>query len=210
MSYSMTYSSLLEDARNYLERGFTSASDPIVYSMLPRMVTFAERRCAQELKVQGFINVATTSTAVGAFSYTKPDRWRDTVSMTIGGRPVFGRSTEYCKSYWPDSSATATPEFYADYDYAHWLIVPTPVAIETMEVIYYEQPVLLGDSQQTNWLTDYAPSLLLYATLLESTPMLKNDERVAVWQQMYDRAASTLNGQDILKILDRAAKRDEA
>ena len=70
--------------------------------------------------------------------------------------------------------------------------------------------VLLGDSVQTNWLTDYAPTLLLYATLLEAAPMLKNDERVPVWQQMYDRSASTLNGQDLLKVVDRASQRTEA
>lgn len=210
MSYSMTYSSLLEDARNYLERGFTEASDPIVFTMLPRLVTFAERRCAQELKVQGFIKATTTTTSVGVSTYAKPDRWRDTISMTVGGRPVFARSTEYCKNYWPNPSVTDTPEFYADYDYAHWLIAPTPAAAEVLEVLYYEQPPLLGDSVQTNWLTDYAPTLLLYATLLEATPMLKNDERVAVWQQMYDRSASTLNGQDLLKVLDRASQRTEA
>jgi hypothetical protein len=69
---------------------------------------------------------------------------------------------------------------------------------------------LLDDTNQSNWLTEYAPQLLLYASLLEATPFLKNDERIGVWQQMYDRAAQALNGEDLSKILDRSAKRTEA
>jgi hypothetical protein len=77
-------------------------------------------------------------------------------------------------------------------------------------VLYYELPVLLDDANQTNWLTDYAPQVLLYASLLEATPFLKNDDRIPVWQQMYDRSAAMLNGEDLAKILDRSAVRKEA
>lgn len=210
MSYAMTFNSLKEDLRRYLERGFTEADDPIVYEQLPRLITLAERRISRELKIQGFIRVVATNTIIGQSVYTKPDRWRDTVSITVGNAPVFARSLEYCKNYWPDSSQTGTPAFYADYDYTRWLFVPTPVAVASVEIVYYEQPPLLDDSTQTNWLTDYAPNALLYAALLEATPFLKNDERIQVWQSMYDRAAQTLNGEDLMKILDRAAQRTEA
>jgi hypothetical protein len=210
MAYSMTYSSLLTDLRSYLERGFTEASDPLVFEQLPKLVTLAERRIANELKIQGFIRAVTTTVTAGTANYAKPDGWRDTVSMFIDNQPIFSRSVEYCKNYWPDASQTSAPEFYADYDYTHWLIVPTPVATKTMEVLFYGQPQLLGDSTQTNWLTDYAPNALLYACLLEATPYLKQDSRIQTWQTYYDRAASTLNGQDLLKILDRAAQRTEA
>ena len=61
-----------------------------------------------------------------------------------------------------------------------------------------------------NWLTEYAPDVLLYASLLEALPFLKNDERVQMWQGMYDRAAQALNGEDLGKIMDRAANRSES
>lgn len=208
--YTMTYSSLLEDVRRYLERGFTAESDQIVYEQLPRLVTLGERRISRELKVQGFIRAVTTALQTGVATYRKPDRWRDTVSMTVDGVPIFARSYEYCRSYWPDEAETGSPQFYADYDYNHWLITPTPAAASTLEVMYYEQPRFLGEDFQTNWLTEYAPDLLLYATLLEATPFLKKDERIGTWQQMYDRAAQALNGEDLKKIMDRSAQRTEA
>jgi hypothetical protein len=210
MAYSMTYDSLLTDLRRYLERGFTVESDQIVYEQLPRLITLGERRIARELKVEGFIRAVQTPLQVGVAVYRKPDRWRDTVSMTVDGSPIYARSYEYCRNYWPDESDKDAPEFYADYDYQHWLITPTPAAAQTLEILYYEQPRFLGDDFQTNWLTEYAPDLLLYATLLEATPFLKSDERVQLWQAMYDRAAQALSGEDLKRIMDRSANRSEA
>lgn len=210
MSYTMTYDSLKVDLRRYLERGFTAESDPIVYEQLPRLITLGERRIARELKVEGFIKAVTTTLQIGMPVYMKPDRWRDTVSMMLNGQPIFARSYEYLKSYWPDTAETGTPEFYGDYDYQHWLIVPTPATASELEILFYEQPALLGDDFQTNWLTEYAPDVLLYAVLLEAAPFLKNDERAQMWQGMYDRAAQALSGEDLKRIMDRTAARSEA
>jgi len=217
MATTMTFTTLQQDVRRYLERGATYASDPVVYEQIPRLINLAERRIARELKVQGFINVVTGTLDVGQAVYSKPDRWRDTVSMNIGTgtnnntrKVLFTRDYEYMLSYWPDRTATDEPIFYGDYDYEHWLITPTPDAAYPFEILYYELPPLLDDTIQTNWLTEYAPQLLLYGTLLEATPFLKNDERINVWQGMYDRAAAMLNGEDLAKILDRSTVRKEA
>jgi len=214
MAYQMTFDSLKVDLRRYLERGFTEQDDPYVYDQLPRLINMAERRIARDLKVQGFIVAVNTTFDEGVSTYQKPDRWRDTISMFVeveGNRtPVFTRSYEYCRNYWPDSSQEGTPEFYADYDYLHWLIVPTPDATYNAEILYYELPALLDDTQQTNWLTEYAPNLLLYGALLEATPFLKNDERIQTWQGFYQSAANALNQEDLQKIIDRDAMRTEA
>lgn len=217
MATTMTFASLQQDVRRYLERGGSYAADPVVYEQIPRLINLAERRIARELKVQGFINVVTGTMVPGQSVYAKPDRWRDTVSFNYGTgvgnnsrQTVYTRDYEYLRSYWPDSTQTGAPVFYGDYDYTHWLIAPTPDDEYPFEVLYYELPPLLDDVVQTNWLTEYAPQLLLYGTLLEATPFLKNDERIQVWQGMYDRAAAMLNGEDLAKILDRSSVRKEA
>jgi len=214
MAYTMTFNSLQVDLRRYLERGFTLADDPYVYEQLPRLINMAERRIARDLKIQGFIVAVTTPLTNGVATYQKPNRWRDTISMTVSSgtsmSPVFTRSYEYCRNYWPDETQTGQPEFYADYDYTHWLIVPTPNAAYDLEVLYYELPALLDDAQQSNWLTEYAPNLLLYGALLEATPFLKNDDRIATWQNFYQAAANALNQEDLKKITDRDSVRTEA
>ena len=217
MATTMTFTTLQQDVRRYLERGSSFAADPVVFEQIPRLINLAERRIARELKIQGFINVVSGTLQTGVSVYAKPDRWRDTVSINIGTgannntrNVLFSRAYEYLLSYWPDRTATAQPEYYSDYDYSHWLLAPTPDAEYPFEVLYYELPPLLDDAVQTNWLSEYAPQLLLYGTLLEATPFLKNDERIPVWQNMYDRAAAMLNGEDLAKILDRASVRKEA
>ena len=207
---SVTYTSLLSDLRRYLERGFTQESDPYVYEQLPRLITLAERRIARELKVEGFIVPVTTTLQAGVSVYAKPDRWRDTVSMRIETNAIQARSYEYIRNYWPDDAQTGTPEFYADYDYQHWLIAPAPAVDTSIEILYYEQPRFLGDETQTNFITEYAPDMLLYGSLLEAAPYLKNDSRLQIWQSLYDRAAQALSGEDLKRIIDRTAMRNEA
>ena len=214
MATTTTFTTLKEDIRRYLERGFTLASDAIVYEQIPRLINLAERRIARELKVQGLINVITSTMQPGLAVYPKPDRWRTTVSFNYGVgnqyQQLFPRSYEYVRSYWPNRDETDVPLFYADYDYNNWIVSPTPDQAYPFEVLVYQLLPLLDDTNQTNWLTDYAPQVLLYASLLEATPFLKNDERIAVWQSMYDRSAQALNGEDLSKILDRSARRTEA
>lgn len=215
MPASMTFTSLQSDIRNYLERG--GATDPIVYEQIPRLITLAERRIARELKIQGFQRVVNTTMQSGVAVYPKPDRWRDTISVNIGTgannnthTPVFARSYEYIRQYWPNETQTDQPLFYADYNYNFWIFGPTPDADYPMEVLYYELPPLLDEVTQTNWLSEYAPNLLLYGSLVEATPFVKDDQRVQLWQSYYDRSLAALNGEDLQKIVDRSTNRREA
>jgi hypothetical protein len=216
MATAMTYSSLLNDLRNYLERGATLATDPSVYLQLPSLIGLAERRLARELKIQGTVTVVSSTMTQGQPTYPKPDRWRETVSIRVGTgagynitQEVYPRAYEYMRQYWPNQTLTGTPRFYADYDYSHWFFAPTPNAPFPYELIYYELPPLLGDDVQTNWFTEYAPNALLYASLMEAAPFLKNEEIIPIWQGFYDRSVAALNGEDIRQIADRGIIRRE-
>lgn len=217
MPQAMTFNTLKDDVRSYLERGASASTDPIVFAQIPNLINLAERRISRDLKIQGFQTVVVTTMQTGVAVVAKPDRWRETISMNIGTGnqnntrvQIFPRAYEYCRTYWPDQTQVDEPVFYADYNYTNWLFVPTPDQDYPIEILYYELPALLDDTNQTNWLTEFAPNLLLYATLLEATPFLKNDERIPVWQTMYAQAAQALNGEDLKKILDRGAVRNEA
>lgn len=212
---SMTYNSLLGDLRRYLERG--DPADTEVFVQLPSLVELAERDIATKLKILGFVNVVTNVMTPGTSVYAKPNRWRETTSINFGREapaynmrtPLFPRSYEYCRDYWPDSSEVGEPQFYADYNYTNWLFSPTPDEPYPFEVLYWQLPALLSVVNQTNWLTDFAPNALLYGALLQATPFLKNDERIPVWQGMYNDQLQALDGQDLQRIIDRSVVRTE-
>lgn len=213
----MTFDSLQEDLRRYLERG--EVTDPTVYAQLPRLINNAEREIAQDLKILGFIDPMVSNLVAGTSVYTKPDRWRATVSMNfgqVGVNPlqqnkrsqIFPRGYEYVRQYAPDSDVRGVPEFYADYDFNHWIIVPTPVANYPWEVVCWQQPAFLDLTNQTNWLSLYAPTTLLYRCLMECMPFLKEDERTKTFEPMYEKSKATLNVQDLKRIADRNTARE--
>ena len=219
MPAALNFTTLQSNLVAYLERG--GVLDTTVNAMLPTLINQAERRISRELKVLGFINSVQSNMTAGVWTIAKPDRWRQTVSINFGNglgstgvantlwTPLYARALEYVRNYNQDVTLLAAPKFYADYTYTNWAIGPTPDQAYPFEVVYYEMPALLDATNGTNWITQYAPELLTYAALLECEPFLKNDERVQVWQAMYDRTKTSLNQEDQQKIIDRQVTRQD-
>jgi len=208
----MTFNSLLGDLRAYLERG--TSVDLTVFDQLPSLINLAERELANSLKILGFVNNVTDTMTIGKSVIPKPDRWRDTISINFGvgaaqlRTPLFPRSYEYLRRYWPDEDVTDQPKFYSDYDYFNWLIAPSADFAYPFEVNYWELPALLDSTNQSNWTTDFAPNALLHGSLLQATPFLNNDERISVWREIYDRDVVILEQQDVRRIIDRQVTRE--
>ena len=200
----MTYDSLAADVESYLER-----DDTATVSKIPTFIMLAEQNLAAQIKLLGNLMVNTSTMVIGQATIDKPARWRKTVSMniTVSGQrqPVLLRKYEYLREYWPDPALTDVPKFYADYDYTHWIVSPTPDTAYAFEVLYYERPQPLDSSNQSNWFTQYAPQALLYGSLLQAMPFLKNDGRTAMWQQQYDSILTALKTEDVTRIGDRQA-----
>jgi len=200
----MTYDSLVENIQSYLER-----SDTATLEKIPLFIMLAEQVIASQIKFLGNLTVNTSAMVANQATVDKPARWHKTVSMniTVAGErnPVLLRKYEYLREYWPEPATTGVPKFYADYDYTHWLVAPTPAAAYNFEVLYYERVQPLDSSNQTNWFTIYAPQALLYGSLLQAMPFLKNDERMAMWQQQFDLIINTLKAEDVARIADRQA-----
>lgn len=121
--------------------------------------------------------------------------------------PILPRSLEYCNMFWSDRTKVGQPRFYADYNYNNFLIVPSPQIAYPFELTMYAQPEFLSSTNQSNWWTAYARDMILYASLLESAPYLKTDERLNTWQERYDRAAKALISQSQMRVNDGSVKR---
>jgi len=199
-----TYDSLVADISSYLER-----TDAATLQKIPTFIMLAEQIIATDLKFLGNLNVVQSNMVAGQDVLDKPARWRKTVSMniTVDGQrqPVLLRDYEYLREYWPDPAQTGTPLYYSDYDYTHWLVAPTPDTNYTFEVLYYQRVPPLSSANQTNWFTEYAPQAMLYGSLLQAMPFLKNDERVQLWQAMYQQAIEMLKLENVARIGDRQA-----
>lgn len=203
MSTAMTYDSLLLDISTYAER-----TDEPFTTQRERFIMLAENRIASEVRGLGSQKYVTGT--LDSATFAKPERWRETISFNIttaeGRKFLKLRTYDYCRAFWPNPAQTDEPRYYADYEYEHFLVVPTPAQAYSFELAYYERPEPLSEANQTNWFTQYAPQMLLYATLLEAQPFLKRPERIAEFQNLYDRALQGLAQETSRRIsADRAA-----
>ena len=86
---------------------------------------------------------------------------------------------------------TGKPIFYTHAD-GQFQLYPTPSTDTDFELLYYQKiPSLISNAD--NWLLLEAPDVYLYGALLHSAPYLAEDERVAIWAQMYSAAVARLN-----------------
>ena len=202
-SWVLTYDSLTSTVLQYLER-----RDKAVVDAIPTFITLAEFEIAQEIKTLGQLQIVQSNMSNGDAVLQKPARWRKTVSMsvTVNGKkqPVLLRKYEYLKNYWPDDNQTDVPLFYADTDWDHWYLAPTPNDDYQFEVLYYERIAPLSSTNQTNWITQNAPNAMLFGTLLQAMPFLKNDQRT-IFQQKYTEALQSLKTEDVARVGDRQA-----
>lgn len=200
----LTYDSLISDIQLYAER-----TDPPFIEQIPRFVMMAENRIASESKPFGFVR--TVNGHLDGNVLVKPVRWRKTKSFSIlsgnNRQYLYNREYEFCRTYWPDSTKTAVPEYFADYDYEHFFIAATPDQQYAFEIQYYERPVPLSPSNQTNWLTQYAPQIIFYATMIEAMPFLKTSERIPEFQGLYDRALQAITKEDSERVVDNSGSR---
>lgn len=194
MAASMSYSQLVLDIQTYAER-----SEQAFIDQIPRMIMLAENRIASEVRGLGYLRIVNGTLQKGNPVIPKPTRWRETgfVYVHHDSKIKFlkQRSYVFCKNYWPNVTLEGVPEYYADYDYEHFFMAPTPDSAMSFELAYFERPAPLDETNQTNWTTQYAPQLLLYGSLLEAQPFLKQTSRLAEFQSLFDRASAAVTAE---------------
>lgn len=204
----MTYDSLVADILSYAER----SNDPAFIEKVPRFIMLAENRIAVEVKCLGLQKTVTDVMDTLQPVIIKPTRWRETISFNFGTGVdlqernfLLERSYEFCRAYWPNPTKTGTPKYYANYDWEHFIVVPTPVLAHPFELLYYERPTPLSTENQTNWTTENAPQLILFGSLLQAQPFLKNATQLQTFGMMYDQAVSAIDHESKTQTVDRSS-----
>jgi hypothetical protein len=208
----MTYTSLKNQVISYLDR-----VDARIIEQIPNLIFQAEQNLSLACK-----SILVESYVVGTFTageptIQKPANWRRSISMNVGSgenfdtrNPVLLRPYEMLRSYTKDAADPtkwSLPKFYSDYGFTNLLVAPTPDADYPFEFCFLQIPDPLSEQNETNYWTNFAPQLILYATLLEAMYFLKNDDRIAVFDAKTKEGIALINQQDELRMIDRQAAR---
>lgn len=74
-------------------------------------------------------------------------------------------------------------------------------------VYYYTYTLLSAGVKTTNWYTDNAPECLLYGSLVEAAPFIGDDERLPLWQSMFEEAVRIVEHEQKRENLSGGTKR---
>jgi hypothetical protein len=208
---SLTFNSLVELIATYIDR-----QDKETIDKIPTFISLAEQAIVRKVKTIGLTVYGNGVFIPGNPVYQKPANWRRNISFNYGSGDNFEsrksielRVYEYLNSYWPDRGITGAPEFYSEYGYYGILVSPTPDKAYPYEWGTYQIPEPLSRFKQTNWITDFAPDVLLYGSLVQASLFSKNYEVVAEsWNKQYLDAINDLNAENRMRVDDRQTNRD--
>lgn len=184
-----SYSELKTAVANWLNR-----SD--LTSYIPDFITLGENRIYRELRIRTMETALSETIASGVVAV--PSTYVDLKFAYINSSPTTKlqrRTAEFIYEKYPTRSSEGTPHFIAR-EASNFIFGPYPDSAYTVKGVYYARLTALSDSNTTNWFTTNAPDILLWASLAEAEPFLKNDARVALWAAKYEAAKQGIQMED--------------
>jgi len=174
-----TYAGLKSTIADYLNR------DDLT-SVIPGFIALAEAKFNRKLRLRQMIKRAEGQIETSFFAY--PSDWLQAKEFQLNTNPII-RLKFVTEAQGDELKATSymapgQPLYYTITG-SQLEFIPAPDTTYSAELTYYAKIPALSDSNTSNWLLLYAPDLYLYGALMEASPYLKDDERVAVWGQLY-------------------------
>jgi hypothetical protein len=185
-----TYAELKSTVADYLNRTDLT-------SVIPGFIALAEAKFNRKLRLRQMIKRAEADITTAFFAY--PADWVQAKEFQLNTNPII-RLKFATEAYGDELKANTymapgQPVYYTITG-SQIEFIPAPDTTYEAELTYYAKIPALSDSNTSNWLLAYAPDLYLYGALLEASPYLKDDERLAVWGQLYTNSLSDIEVAD--------------
>lgn len=163
-------------------------------SVIPDFISLAEHQ--MERSVRHYKMVERSSGALDSQYSAVPADWLETIRFGISSGDTYRLEMtsldDLMARRQSNTNIAGRPKYFAHVGETLELF-PTPDATYTTELVYYKKIPALSGSNTTNWLLDDAPDAYLYGALMQAAPYLGEDERVTVWNSLYNAAVASLN-----------------
>lgn len=182
-----TYSELQDHVADTLNR--TDLTTPIT-----TFIQMAEEELNRDMRVRKLQDLGTLS--VSADGTAMPTDLRSVESWYHDG-PTFRGPIEVVNADMIGHlkrryGATGAPAFAAILG-ATAIYAPVPDDTFLTKFIYWRKIDLLTTTNTTNWLLDDHADIYIYATLMETAPYLKADNRIQTWSTMLEKRLESLH-----------------
>lgn len=159
-------------------------------------ITLGEARIYRDLRIRSMETALSDTIASGVIAV--PSDYISLKSAYISGSPARKleyQTVDFIYRKYPIRSSEAKP-FYIAREGTNFIFGPYPDSAYTVNGIYYKRLPALSGANTTNWFTDNAPDILLWASLVESVAYTMDDERLAVWETKYNQARAMIQKED--------------
>lgn len=187
MSTSFTLATLKSWIQEMVEDAGTDLS-----GNLNDIIKRAEDQVVVDLDLEIFRANDTVSLSSGSQTANLPSGFLELKSMfyTASSSRTYleRRSYEYCIDYWPSTSSTSAPLYWAQISHAttaQIFVAPTPDAIYTCTGRGIKRPTSLVTDTSGTWLSQNCGTLLANACLVATQLFQVADERIPIWRDEY-------------------------
>lgn len=120
-----------------------------------------------------------------------PDYNRMRLVTIRGSKPLVAVALNEYKNEKIDNTGT-TPRIYC-VSAMQLMIWPLPATDDVVDIDYYAKVPALAEDLDENVFSKRHPDAFLYASLLEATPYLSEDERLETWSTFYNNIRDAIN-----------------
>jgi hypothetical protein len=163
-------------------------------SAIPDFISLAETRFNRELRlrametvVSGTLSTATLSVPSDMIELERLVLYPTNREVELEYFPPKNMQKYAGMSALPFAFTTINQQIY---------VGPAPDSAYAYSLFYIAKIPPLSASLTTNFLLTAAPDVYLYASLLEAAPYLKEDGRIALWEQAYNNSIAKVQHQD--------------
>ncbi len=184
-----TYDELVTAVGSWIKRSDLTAS-------IPDFVRVGELRIYRDLRIRAMETALNSAIASGVVAV--PSGYVAMKHAYIDGTPVQKlqrKDAEWVYQNYPVRSTSGKPKFFAR-EADNFIFGPYPDDGYTVKGIYYKRLTALSTGNQSNWFTENAPDLLLWAALVEAEPFVMNDARTALWAGKYETTKERIQRED--------------
>lgn len=170
------YDTLLTAVENWLDNAPVTAQ-------IPDFIMLGERRIYRKLRIRPMeTDISVTIAGGEAAAPTAMVELKHLRVVGTDGKEytMESRTPEWIYHNYPKRSVDGRPRFFAR-EGDSFIFGPYPDQNYVVKGKYYARLTALSSANSVNWFTSNAPDVLLAAALVEATPFVMEDERLAVW-----------------------------
>ena len=183
MSVITSYATLQTAISDYLEREDLA-------TFIPNFIQNCEGKLYRDVKLRDMETALNATVASGVIAV--PTRYLELKYAYVDQSPVRTLKVVSVQDIYEQYPVrdSATPIVMAR-EGSNFIFGPVPADNVVIKGLYYQYYAPLRTTDP-NWYITNAPQVLLYGSLIEAEPFLRNDERIQLWRSYYDEAVGLL------------------